>query len=650
MRQKPRVLYLQLPVLDYSYDYRGADLPLSGATLAAYALDCGVEHEAVFLPPEVTSFASDPAIVQRIRSLRPDLVAATLQLWNVERTIGIVRALKTGFPKLLAFAGGPEAAPGFARRNPCHPFDWVCAGEGEAAFREALSKAKAGALGGKTIRVRMPRKCRLVHPDRIPSPYLEGQIGLAPDRSLLLETMRGCPFGCAYCYYGKMTRGVRPHSRNWILRHFAWANQAGAREIYFLDPSFQIARNLHERLALIATWNRSRIPLHTEARVEKIDESLAKAFARAGFVSLEVGLQSIHPEVLRAVHRRGDAKAFARGARLLKERGIRLVVDIIAGLPKDTPEGFQKTVDFLVEEGFSDETSVFPLLLLPGTTLRANARRFKMVHQRRPPYQVESSPSFSREALRETLDQAGKKLNTDIFPLHLPDFTPEESGEGLIGFLEIDAHRTRPAGLKPAELPRLAQCPVFLFHLPETIPWDLLDAWAAWQHKTIPTLLPFFGIAAESPFSIPKLIEFLNKLHLADSYAARLWSLAPDPYLRLSCRPFVLSLGTGDPSFWLQVHRYLPVIRRLTSPEEIRPTHPLHPLFHLLDTRVELESSGLHALRDCFRDREEDLLFSNRKNAGAWARLVGLPPPLPEGAVVRTRIPTGKGESRVFRA
>jgi hypothetical protein len=641
MGEKPRVLYLQLPVMDFGQDYWGADHPLAGGYLAAYALSLGVRHEPLFLPPSLTSAASVPALAHWAVGLKPQVIVATLYLWNVERTIRLVNLLKEALPGLQALAGGPETAGDFQSRFPRHPFDWVHDGEGEGAFAAVLDHIlRHGAKAREPLLAAAAGAPGLVSLEKIPSPYLTDLLPLAPDGSAWVETMRGCPFGCAYCYYGKSFPEMRWFPEKWLEDHLAWAHGQKASEIYLLDPSFQISPGLEERLRRIAQWNRPAIPLHTEARVDRMTPQLAAGFARAGFRSMETGLQSIHAHVLKTIRRAGDAEKFSRGARMLLDQAIRIQTDVILGLPRDTPQGFLATVEFLARENLKEGVAVYPLLGLPGTALREKAREWGIRFRGRPPYQVESTPFFGPESLRAAVEEAERILDLGLYPVHLPDLTPREGPHELVGVVEVDLGRHGPVGLDTETVHRLIQCPVILFEWKgSSPPWDRIRAWGAWQKELLPHILPFWGLRAESKFSVFQLEKTLGALHDPDSYQAGVWSLCPDPYLRLSCRPFVLSSCPGDPGFWKELHEILPVIRITSGPPVPEQAPFLKRLPVLWDTPKVLGRRILSALAPAFAGREEELLFSCRENGQSWAALTGLPLP-PRGlAMGRIRVP-----------
>ncbi len=65
------------------------------------------------------------------------------------------------------------------------------------------------------------------------------------------------------------------------------------------------------------------------------------------FLWVEMGLQTSNDETLRAMRRGHDVATFIKGAENLKERGIRLVGHVVAGLPGDSAEDTLRCADIL---------------------------------------------------------------------------------------------------------------------------------------------------------------------------------------------------------------------------------------------------------------------------------------------------------------
>lgn len=605
-----RVLYLSLPVADFGHDYAGADHPLAGGLLAAAALAAGARHEALFLPRWLTSRGSDGALVRAIAALKPDVLAMSLHVWSRERLTEVARRVRALLPAIRIFAGGPET---FGAAADFSDFDWIHHGEGEAAFALVLR-----ALVEKSVRTDFDRIAAsapaMVPLERIPSPYLTGLLPPAPDGSVWIETMRGCPTGCHYCAYGKQFPRVRHFGPRWTELHLSWAAAHGAGEVVLLDPSFQATPGLARRAEDLARWNRGRLRLHTEARIEGIDRGLAEQLRKAGFASIETGLQSIHPAVLRRVGRRADLAGFSRGAEAILRVGIALEIDLILGLPGDTPEGFLASVDFA--RGLSDQVNIFPLQVLPGTRLRERAARLGLRHQERPPYLISASPTFDEESLRDSLQEAEKRLGLEVYKLHLADLS--RRGGPLAEVVELDLNAP---SIDQALLDRLGQCPAFLLSAQGAFPWDKLGACVRMLGERAPTLWPFLGLLVDVPFRLEELTRALQVLHNPEAFAARAHSLATEPYCRLSTRPFFLSRCHGPAEFWLEANQVIPVIRRTDHLPDERD--PLLALPHLWEGERTFWTEELHRALSLFRGREDELLFDAPERRDRFLELAG---------------------------
>ena len=75
---------------------------------------------------------------------------------------------------------------------------------------------------------------------------------------------------------------------------------------------------------------------------------LLRSYARPDFdVWVELGLQSAHNTTLRRVHREHTVEEFEEAFFLLRERGIKITVHLIFGLPGESVEEIMETVDFV---------------------------------------------------------------------------------------------------------------------------------------------------------------------------------------------------------------------------------------------------------------------------------------------------------------
>ena len=89
---------------------------------------------------------------------------------------------------------------------------------------------------------------------------------------------------------------------------------------------------------------------------------------RKTFLTVELGLQSIHEKTLKYINRGHDLKCFIDCFKKLKDKNINVVVHIINGLPYETPEMMIETVKFLNNLGI-DGIKIHMLHILKNTKL-----------------------------------------------------------------------------------------------------------------------------------------------------------------------------------------------------------------------------------------------------------------------------------------
>ena len=408
-----KLVLVQLPVPKLNFGVNTGNIPLGPACLKQAISDIpGCQAE--LLPGDLATYAGDETIVKAVAHRQPDVVGFTVFVWNRDRSVYLAEKIreKTGARIVL---GGPEVTWDTVDTYPDF-VDLLVPGEGESAIRMVAQ----GTVPWDKRHFQCP-------PDRswlaAGSPYVNGHLPLGRDKVMLLETQRGCPYKCRFCYYSKSRekRDIAENSK--VLEGLAWALDNGVEEIYLMDPSFNARPGLDGLLNEMAALNQentkpeNRIALTSEIRAESVTSARAAAYARAGFRSFEVGLQSTNPSALEIMNRPTRMDKFIDGVKALEQAGIVPTIDLIFGLPGDTPQGFRRTVDFILEHLMDRHVQVFPLLVLPGTVFRKRAQELGLVFSPDPPYPVFSTPGFPGAAMEAALDYAEDAFDRTFYPL-----------------------------------------------------------------------------------------------------------------------------------------------------------------------------------------------------------------------------------------
>jgi radical SAM superfamily enzyme YgiQ (UPF0313 family) len=373
-------------------------VPLGAASVAANVK----KHFPAKVDVEIVDcYLTDPLAIhiEKIAALNPDSLGLSIYLWNREASLEIASSIKHSFPACTIFVGGsePSARPEFYRENP--NIDFVMNGESEdliiPVIRQLLDKSTAPAT---------PQLPGPGSPDlkNLPSPYLNGILPLENYTGVLWELSRGCPFKCAFCFESRGHSSIRRFSESRILAELELFKQADISEIFILDPTFNYHKEQAKKLLGLLADKAPEIHYSMEIRAEFLDEELADRFADI-FCTLQIGLQSIHPKVLKKINRTYNQEIFTEKVFLLHEANVAYGFDLIYGLPEDRLSGFLESLDYSFTLA-PNHLDIFPLAILPGTELFYQADSYHINYSSENSWIVTSTPDFSDA----DMDKAGK--------------------------------------------------------------------------------------------------------------------------------------------------------------------------------------------------------------------------------------------------
>lgn len=425
---------LQLPIPQPGLDPAKGNVPLAAGYLKMYARRRGLDefYDIELFPPRLSNTLSDCGLVEEILARDPWMVGFTCYLWNIDRTLWIASRLKERRPDLRIVVGGPEitADNAWVLQHPA--IDFAAIGEGEQTFAELLAALKfnnlprepiaglyvsMGTVLGPLPAFRQP----LASLDEISSPYLEGILDAADEEMLLLETIRGCIFKCKFCYYPKSYDDLYFVSREKIIANLQYARERGVKEVVLLDPTLNQARNFADFVRLLADQNPDQQwQYFGELRAEGLTPDIAKLLREANFTEVEIGLQSIDPLAMELMDRKNNMKAFERGVKAMLDVGINVKVDLIIGLPGDTPDSVRRGMRYLHDTGMYSSVQIFNLAILPGTAFRQEAQMHGLQYQSRPPYYVLKTPTIDLPTMYELMEEAEEIFDTEFDALPSP--------------------------------------------------------------------------------------------------------------------------------------------------------------------------------------------------------------------------------------
>jgi hypothetical protein len=388
-------------------DDRGNPTPLALGMILAYARahkDGMLGDHYQILPkwltrPEAPLGGSD----------RPGLFFFSNYIWSHGHNLSLSEAVKRESPFSVTVHGGPDTpkyaadAEAYFRENP--HVDIAVHGEGEVTTAEML-EALIGAVGdgppdlaalhdvpGLSFRlgdqiVRTSDRPRLEDLDAIPSPFLTGLFDVhasAGTSMAIIETNRGCPYGCTFCDWGSATLSrIRKFDLQRVHDELEWCAQRGIARVFVADANFGIMERDVEIAEMVAelkarygypTLFSTNYAKNTTKHLKQIVQTLGDAgILIQGLLSL----QSMDEGVLKTVKRSNiKTEKYDELAHEFRRAQLPLFVDLMLGLPGATKDSFRRDLQNCVDREVT--AKIYPTELLVNSPM--NEPGYRSLHR-----------------------------------------------------------------------------------------------------------------------------------------------------------------------------------------------------------------------------------------------------------------------------
>jgi radical SAM superfamily enzyme YgiQ (UPF0313 family) len=356
------------------------------------------------------------AYVSEILAFEPELIGFSIYVWSTPCLVEVAREVKRRRPHCTIVFGGPSARSALFDLEyyggAASYLDAIVEGDGEDVFREIaalpeLSRAALQAVRGVTLPsgagwIRTPRREGAVDLNRLSSPF---QLDLMPHGAVAyLETYRGCPMSCRFCEWGMKDKVKAVFSAETIAAEMQAFDKLNAPAVFLLDAglnlNMQAFHNLREANRQTGFLKKSM--LWAEIYPSVVRDEHIEFLHEVGPTYLGVGMQSMDQAVLRMHQRPSDSPRFEQVVRRLAAV-TNIELQIIFGLPGDTPEGFRRTLDYALT--LPGGVRAYHCLVLPDALMTRGLPDFDMVFDPHDLSMISCLgwPEGSIEAMREEL-------------------------------------------------------------------------------------------------------------------------------------------------------------------------------------------------------------------------------------------------------
>ena len=191
----------------------------------------------------------------------------------------------------------------------------------------------------------------------------------------------GCPNDCVFCNQRTISGSLRPAGPQDVVRALEEARRmTESAELAFYGGSFTNLPEEQQRALLEAAqpyraegFLRS---LRVSTRPDAVTAPGLAMLMAYGVETVELGAQSMEDRVLRLSGRGHTAEDTVRASTLVKEAGLRLILQMMTGLPGASPESDLRTAQAIAALG-PDGVRIYPTVILRGTALESLWREGK---------------------------------------------------------------------------------------------------------------------------------------------------------------------------------------------------------------------------------------------------------------------------------
>jgi radical SAM superfamily enzyme YgiQ (UPF0313 family) len=345
-------------------------------------------------------------MVQRILDVNPDLVGFSVMTPQLHSALEASVYLKQARPSMIVVLGGAHISSTHEDTfSFADCFDFLVYGEGEMTMREIIAQLRQGGqlpdclqgiagviyrdTNGKIVKngprawvMELDQLSRIDYDMLNISNYRIPTLPGPPVIGMMIS--RGCPFKCTYCdaptTTGKKIRFHTPERAVEDIRYYQ--ERYGVKAFSFRDSTFTANRKWVIKFceALLASKG-PETHWRCNTRVDVVDDELLGLMRRAGCYTINFGVESGHPVILKNIKKDVSVERIAKAHELTRKHGIRTYTTLLVGSIGETEETIRTTMK-VVENIRPSLAMYFVTIAYPGTHLYEEAVAKKMVEPR----------------------------------------------------------------------------------------------------------------------------------------------------------------------------------------------------------------------------------------------------------------------------
>ena len=190
-----------------------------------------------------------------------------------------------------------------------------------------------------------------------------------------VHTSLGCPYRCTFCCinapFGKST--YRMWSPDQVVKEIDFlVDQYGVKNVKFVDEMFVMRRNHVLGICERLMKRPYKVNIWAYARVDTVKDDFLATMKAAGINWLALGIEAANSSVRDGADKKFSDEDILEVCRKIQSHGIRIIANYIFGLPEETHEGMQQTLDLALEIN-AEFANFYSAMAYPGSQLYKDA-------------------------------------------------------------------------------------------------------------------------------------------------------------------------------------------------------------------------------------------------------------------------------------
>lgn len=188
------------------------------------------------------------------------------------------------------------------------------------------------------------------------------------EKVITMMTSRGCPNNCIYCadpvLYGHK---YRSRSAKNVVEEMKYLSQNhDIKHFVFYDANFNADKERVKKICMQLTTEKLDITWRARVRADNIDRESVEMMKNAGCTELSIGVESGSERMLKIINKKESKEEIRNAFNLIKEYNIWLVGYFMFGIPGETTNDADETIQFAIE--LDPDWALFSTATpLPGT-------------------------------------------------------------------------------------------------------------------------------------------------------------------------------------------------------------------------------------------------------------------------------------------